>query len=74
LKFEIRNEGVPGHNNSPNFYWKKIKSPRSFSKKNHSKILCGLVAVKRTNQQFLNLPRILWLGSKVLKSYKNILN
>jgi hypothetical protein len=33
-----------------------------------------MVTAKRTNEQFLNFPRILWLDSKVRKSYNNILN
>ena len=34
LKFKIRNEGVPGLQKLLNFYWRKIKSPRTQYNKN----------------------------------------
>ena len=71
-RFNIENENgdVSGLKNSQNVFWGKIKSARTFSNKNHSKIFCRLGIEKRTEQPFLSFPRFLWLGLKVVKSYK----
>ena len=68
-----QNEGVSELKNSPNFYWSYIQLPRIFFNKNHSKIVCNLVAIKRTKLLILNFPRILWLDSKDIQFHKNIL-
>ena len=47
-KFEIQNGGAHGLKNSRKFFWRNIKSPRTFSNKNHSKSFYSLVAEKRT--------------------------
>jgi hypothetical protein len=72
FNIENQNGDVSGLKNSRNIFWGKIKSPRTFSNKNHSKSFCRLGTEKRTEQPFLSFPRLLWLGLKVVRSYKNI--
>ena len=74
LNFKNKKLGLLEHQKSQKLNWSKIKSLRSFCNKDHLKTICNFVAVKRTKLLFLSFPRILWLGSKVIKSHKNILN